>query len=155
LQRGGVEPNSLAAICEMVNGSWLQKSTDAGNRLEGDLDLEPLGSRLPGFFKSAGFARGLDKSGPAYPFLVGLRSSGGAAYKNEKELFRMVGQSMVAWATDSVMQDGLFAYVRGSEYKRDWICANFNWNKAVRRVFRQANCTRCCKLDWSIPHKQR
>jgi len=114
LQRGGVEPNSLAAICEMVNGSWLQKSTDAGNRLEGDLDLEPLASRLPGFFKSAGFARGLDKSGPAYPFLVGLRSSGGAAYKNEKELFRMVGQSMVAWATDSVMQDGLFAYVKSN-----------------------------------------
>ena len=66
------------------------------------------------FFRAAGFARGLDRSGPAYPFLVGLRSSKGAAYKDDKELFRMVGQSMVAWATDTIMQDGLLGYVKAN-----------------------------------------
>ena len=114
LQRGGVAPNSLAAICELTNGSWLQRSADAGVQVGGDIELKPLESRLPGFFRGAGFARGLDKSGPAYPFLVGLRSSKGAAYRNDKELFRMVGQSMVAWATDAVMQDGLLAYVKAN-----------------------------------------
>ena len=117
LQRGGVEPNSLAAICELVNGSWLKKISDGGIQVGGDIELKPLESRPPGFFQSAGFARGLDKSGPAYPFLVGLRSSGGASYKNEKELFRMVGESMVAWATDAVVQDGLLAYVKANWQK--------------------------------------
>lgn len=114
LQKGGVEPNSLAAICELTNGSWFQRSTD-GTAMAGDAnELAPLEARLPGFFRSAGFAKGLDRSGPAYPFLVGLRSSKGAAYQNDKELFRMVGQSMVAWATDAVMQDGLLAYVKAN-----------------------------------------
>ena len=114
LQRGGVEPNSLAAICELTNGSWLQKSNDAVVQVAGGVDLDPLESRLPGFFRAAGFARGLDRSGPAYPFLVGLRSSRGAAYQNDKELFRMVGQSMVAWATDTIMQDGLLGYIKAN-----------------------------------------
>lgn len=114
LQKGGVEPNSLAAICELTNGSWFQRSTDATAMAGGAVELAPLEARLPGFFRGAGFARGLDRSGPAYPFLVGLRSSKGAAYQNDKELFRMVGQSMVAWATDAVMQDGLLAYVKAN-----------------------------------------
>lgn len=114
LQKGGVEPNSLAAICELSNGSWLQRSTDSGGMVGDGVELAPLESRLPGFFRNAGFSRGLDRSGPAYPFLVGLRSSNGAAYKDDKELFRMVGQSMVAWATDAVMQDGLLAYVKAN-----------------------------------------
>lgn len=118
LQRGGVEPNSLAAICELTNGSWLQKSPDAIAQEAGGFELPSLESRLPGFFRTAGFAKGLDRSGPAYPFLVGLRSSTGAAYKDDRELFRMVGQSMVAWATDAVMQDGLLAYV-----KANWMAA--------------------------------
>lgn len=114
LQKGGVEPNSLAAICELTNGSWFQRSTDTSALTAGGAELAPLEARLPGFFRSAGFAKGLDKSGPAYPFLIGLRSSRGAAYKSDKELFRMVGQSMVAWATDAVMQDGLLAYVKAN-----------------------------------------
>ena len=113
LQRDGVAPNSLAAICELSNGSWFQRSNEAGVRA-GGAGLPPLEPRLPGFFRSAGFAKGLDRSGPAYPFLVGLRSSTGAAYRDDKELFRMVGQSMVAWATDAVMQDGLLAYVKAN-----------------------------------------
>lgn len=114
LQRGGVEPNSLAAICELANGAWLQRSNEPSGQMVGDVELAPLASRLPGFFRAAGFARGLDRSGPAYPFLVGLRSSKGAAYKDDKELFRMVGQSMVAWATDTIMQDGLLGYVKAN-----------------------------------------
>lgn len=114
LQRGGVEPNSLAAICELTNGSWFQRSADNGTVGNDGVELPELDSRLPGFFKAAGFAKALDRSGPAYPFLVGLRSSRGAAYSDDKELFRMVGQSMVSWATDAVMQDGLLAYVKAN-----------------------------------------
>lgn len=114
LQKGGIEPNSLAAICELTNGSWFQRSTEAEAPVGGTLKLSALDDRLPGCFRRAGFARGLDRSGPAYPFLVGLRSSKGAAYRNDKELFRMVGQSMVAWVTDAVMQDGLLAYVKAN-----------------------------------------
>ena len=114
LQKGGVEPNSLAAICELMNGSWFQQSSDGSALLGGQVELSPLESRLPGFFREAGFASGLDRSGPAYPFLVGLSSSKGAAYRNDKDLFQMVGQSMVAWATDAVMQDGLLAYVKAN-----------------------------------------
>ena len=129
-QRAGVAPNSLAAICELTNGSWLQKSADGGVQVGGDIELKPLESRLPGFFSSAGFAKGLDKSGPAYPFLVGLRSSTGAAYRDEKELFRMVGQSMVAWATDAVMQDGLLAYVKAN-WQQSAIANSPNGNKDI------------------------
>jgi hypothetical protein len=114
LQRGGVEPNSLAAICELTNGSWFQQGSDASACTADGTELAPLEARLPGFFKKAGFAKGLKKSGPAYPFLIGLRSSRGAAYQDDRELFRMVGQSMVAWATDAVMQDGLLAYVKAN-----------------------------------------
>ncbi len=114
LQKGGIEANSLAAICELTNGSWLQRINDGTKQVAGGVELAPLESRLPGFFQNAGFARGLDRSGPAYPFLVGLRSSKGAAYQSDKELFQMVGQSMVAWATDAVMQDGLLAYVKAN-----------------------------------------
>ena len=113
LQRDGVAPNSLAAICELSNGSWYQPSTQIGSRANGS-NLPSLAPRLPGFFEDAGFGTELRRSGPAYPLLVGLRSSTGAAYQDEKELFRMVGQSMVAWATDTLTQDGLLAYLKAN-----------------------------------------
>lgn len=113
LQKGGVEPNSLAAICELTNGAFAQANSAIAIGGEG-VALKEMESRLPGFFKSAGFGKKLHKSGPAYPFLVGLRSSTGAAYQNDVELFRMVGQSMVALAVDVQTQSGVLGYIKGN-----------------------------------------
>ncbi len=100
----GVFPNSLAAICEVINGKWWQ----------GEPGGEPGSTKVPPRHNPdltlAGAARPLMNSGPDFPFLVGLRNKNGSSFSGAVELFSAIGAGLATTITDHRLQDGLFAY---------------------------------------------
>ena len=96
----GVYANSLAAISEILNGYWLHGSNHGGGvPLRRNADLT-----------KAGGAKSLDRSGPDFPFLVGLRNASGNSFANAVELFGAVGSGLATTMTDHRLQGSLFAY---------------------------------------------
>jgi hypothetical protein len=96
----GVYANSLAAISEILNGYWLHGSTHGGGvPLRRNADLT-----------KAGGAKSLDRSGPSYPFLIGLQNASGNSFANAVELFGAVGSGLATTMTDHRLQGSLFAY---------------------------------------------
>lgn len=98
---GGVFANSLAAISEVLNGHWFHGG-------------QKLGYRQPADLKNAGAAQSLKRSGPAYPFLVGMKNATGTSFSSSKDLFEMVGASLASWVTDKSIQDSLVGYTLGN-----------------------------------------
>lgn len=98
---GGVYANSLAAISEVLNGHWFHGGQKIGHRQPADLTY-------------AGSAQRLRRSGPSYPFLVGMQNASGTSFSSSKDLFEMVGASLASWATDKSIQDQLIAYTLGN-----------------------------------------
>jgi len=99
---GGVQPNSLAAISELMNGAWLHGG------VQGESAIEP---RTSVFHTHAGSPSPVPRSGPAFPLLIGR--TGGAAgisFGTDVEVFEMVGRALMSWATDPVIQDDFLAY---------------------------------------------
>lgn len=96
----GVYANSLAAISEVLNGYWLHGSTHGGGVPE----------RRNADLTKAGGARSLPRSGPNYPFLIGLRNASGNSFANAVELFGAVGSGLATTMTDHQLQGSLFAY---------------------------------------------
>lgn len=99
---GGVQPNSLAAISELMNGAWLHGG------IQGESAIAP---RTSVFHTHAGSPSPVDRSGPAFPLLIG-RTGGaaGVAFGTDVEVFEMVGRALMSWATDPVIQDDFLAY---------------------------------------------
>jgi hypothetical protein len=99
---GGVQPNSLAAISELMNGRWLHG---------GVVNESAIPPRSSTFHTRAGAGAPVERSGPAFPMLIG--STGGAAgvaFGTDTEVFDMVGRALMSWATDPVIQNDFLAY---------------------------------------------
>jgi hypothetical protein len=102
----GIQPNSLAAISEILNGYYWHGSDD--NRGAGDgIDIGLKSSRI---HSGAGAVGAIASSGPAYPFLVGSTNSSNVAFSTDKQVFETIGSALVAWCVDEVVQDELIAF---------------------------------------------
>jgi hypothetical protein len=100
--KGGIQPNSLAAICEVLNGYWWN-----GGSGNGVASVPKKNSQL---MRSAGAVASYSKTGPAFPFLVGAQNSAGITYRESEQLFEVVGAALTSWATDITVQNRLLAY---------------------------------------------
>ncbi len=99
---GGIQPNSLAAISEVMNGYWWNGDSGMG------LDKIALKNSTP--MTSAGAVTPLKRTGPAFPFLIGSRNSSGVSYENADQLFEVVGAALTSWATDVNVQTELLGF---------------------------------------------
>ena len=105
---GGVQPNSLAAICELLNGQWWNGSANKDN-----LSMVP-DPKTPLEMTRAGLPSAITMSGPTYPFLVGRTSQGGIDHGSPNELYSVVGRSLLSWVTDRQVQRDFIAYTVGN-----------------------------------------
>ncbi|WP_419552443.1 tubulin-like doman-containing protein [Candidatus Poriferisodalis sp.] len=103
---GGVYPNSLAAICEILNGQWWQGSEVSSPNIAAPKESEVL--------RQAGLPKAQVRSGPTYPFLVGRVGEGGVDHGTPDRLFEMVGRSLLSWVSDKVVQARFVAYTAGN-----------------------------------------
>lgn len=103
---GGVYPNSLAALCEMLNGAWWQGSETDTSGLAAPKESAVL--------RGAGLPSAQERSGPNYPFLVGRVGAGGIDYGTPDRLFEMTGRSLLSWMTDRAVQARFVAYTAGN-----------------------------------------
>ena len=97
---GGVQPNSLAAISEVLNGYWWH----------GGAENTQVPKKSLAALKSAGIAREIERSGPFSPYLVGSTGSGGVQFSSNQQLFETVGAALVSWTTDTQVQQNFVAY---------------------------------------------
>lgn len=101
---GGVQPNSLAAVSEVLNGYWWHGGTTNSQ----------VPKKSPAALKAAGMAKDIAQSGPAYPYLIGSTSSGGVQFSSDTQLFETVGAALVSWATDLKVQQNFIAHTMGN-----------------------------------------
>jgi hypothetical protein len=101
---GGVQPNSLAAISEVLNGYWWHGGTE-----NSQVQRKSLAA-----LKAAGLANDIPNSGPFCSYLVGSTSAGGVQYSSDIELFETVGAALVSWATDTKVQQNFIAHTIGN-----------------------------------------
>jgi hypothetical protein len=103
----GVQPNSLAAISEILNGHYWH-GVQQGNNVQNQ--PTEIGLKQPKTLQVAGVDGAIGRSGPAYPFLVGTTNAGGVTLSSDKEVFETIGAALVAWCVDPVAQDQLIAF---------------------------------------------
>lgn len=94
----GVQPNTLAAISEVLNGHWLTATS------------EQEGGRINPMLSAAGNARPIERSGPKYPFLVGASNTKGVTFGDQQSVYKMMGRALRSWTTDEGVQDELIGY---------------------------------------------
>ena len=124
-EKGGIQPNSLAAICEVLNGYWWNGGSGSGP------SAIPLkNSQL---MRSAGAAAAYTKTGPSFPFLVGAENSAGVNYKKSVQLFEVVGAALTSWATDVTVQNRLLAYTYANWKQRAQYASVSNVNTLVNQ----------------------
>lgn len=103
---GGVHPNSLAALCEMLNGQWWH-----GGDMNAPTTVPP---RQNPVLIGAGLPKPQASSGPKFPFLVGRVAEGGVDHGTPDRLFEMVGRSLLSWVSDLAVQSRFVAYTSGN-----------------------------------------
>ena len=96
---GGVQPNTLATACELMNGYWRDNA---------------LNSRANPVLTDAGLNPPTTRSGPSFPFLVGRRNADGIDFGTPDRTFEMTGRSLVSWVTDSQVQSRFIAHTVGN-----------------------------------------
>ena len=106
---GGVQANSLAAISELMNGLWWGGGTELS--VDDQVIVEP---KSLGSLKKAGLPFTIDRSGPAYNFLIGRTGVGGVTFGPPQELFEMVGRTLVSWMVDPVVSSKLSESIIGN-----------------------------------------
>ena len=100
----GVQPNTLAAFSELMNGHWYNGDADAG-------ELNPVNPPIEDqVLKAAGLPIEILRSGPNYPFLVGRKGAGGIDYATPTKLFEMIGRSLLSWLTSPTVADEFLQY---------------------------------------------
>lgn len=110
----GIQPNSLAAISEILNGYYWHGSDDnQGAGFGADIGLKS--SKI---HSGAGAVGAIVKSGAAYPFLVGSTNASNVAFSTDKQVFETIGSALVAWCVDEVVQDQLIAYTMANWQQR-------------------------------------
>ena len=92
----GIQPNTLAAISELLNGSWRNDSDPV------DMS-EPLLAKI-------GLIPKDHSRGPTYPFLIGRQNMANVDLQEPDSVFEVTGRSLVAWITDPIVQSNLLAY---------------------------------------------
>ena len=103
---GGIQANSLAAISELLNGQWWHGSSSAAPGL-----VPPIESAI---LNQAGLPEPMERSGPTYPFLVGLVGASGIDHGTPDHLFQLAGRSLLSWVCDEVIQSKFIAYTAGN-----------------------------------------
>ena len=103
---GGVHPNSLAALCELLNGQWWH-----GGDMNAPTTVPP---RQNPVLIGAGLPKPQASSGPKFPFLVGRVAEGGVDHGTPDRLFEMVGRSLLSWVSDMAVQSRFVAYTSGN-----------------------------------------
>lgn len=103
----GVHPNSLAAISEVLNGSWWGANAEATDRR--DTSTIPVkDSRITASL--ARTERALERTGAHCNFLIGGTNARGATIGTDGRLFEMVGGALLSWVTDLKVQQTFVAY---------------------------------------------
>ena len=103
---GGVQPNSLAAVSELLNGHYWHGVP--GGLVVQDEPTE-VGPKEPKVLSDAGVIASLTRTGPAYPFLVGSRNAANISFETDKKVFETIGGALLAWCVDPIVQDRLIA----------------------------------------------
>ena len=104
-QTSGVQPNSLAAISEVLNGYFWHGAGGNVNAIQSGIGLKE--SKI---LQNAGIVGAIKRSGPAYPILVGSTNASNVNLSTPEEVFETIGSALVSWCTDEVVQDQLIAY---------------------------------------------
>ena len=118
---GGVQPNALAAISEVLNGYW----HGGDNEPDSSSSVPHIEDRV---LESVGLANTIVNSGPAYPFLIGRVNQQGIDHNNPVRLFEIVAKSISSMMTSPTVYDKFVAYVIGNwhQYKTDRQAASTN-----------------------------
>jgi hypothetical protein len=101
----GVQPNSLAAISEILNGYYWH-----GQDLLPGQDFSRVGLKNSKIYANSGIAGTVKRSGPAFPILVGGTNSANVTLNSPDEVFETVGSALLSWCVDDVVQSKLIAY---------------------------------------------
>jgi len=102
----GIQPNSLAAISEILNGYYWHGSDDnLGAGAGADIGLKD--SKI---HSAAGAVGAIVKSGAAYPFLVGSTNSSNVSFSTDTQVFETIGSALVAWCVDDAVQENLISF---------------------------------------------
>jgi hypothetical protein len=98
--RAGINPNALAALCELLNGRW--------NR-------EPPAPDEFAFLRAGGAAAIADvqRRGPRIPYMIG-KSNGEVAYASQGDVYEAVARGMTVWVTSHEIQNRFSAYEIGN-----------------------------------------
>jgi hypothetical protein len=108
--QGGLSPNSLGAISEVLNGAWWNGTGAADNTpLEELLDDVP-GKRSRITNQIAKIVTPLHSSGAYCNFLIGGTNAAGNDVPMDSGLFAMVGGALLSWVTDVKVQEEFVAY---------------------------------------------
>lgn len=107
----GVQPNSLAAISEVMNGCFWH-GVQSGHEVT--FNATEIGLKVPKTFQAAGLTGAIARSGPAYPFLVGSKNAANVHFNSDKQVFETIGSALVAWCVDPVVQGELVAYTKSN-----------------------------------------
>ena len=100
----GVQPNTLAAFSELMNGHWYNGDEDAS-------EMHPVNPPISdSVLQAAGLPVRILRSGPNYPFLVGRKGAGGIDYATPTKLFEMIGRSLLSWLTSPTVADEFLQY---------------------------------------------
>lgn len=103
-QKKGVQPNSLGALCELLNGYWWNGSAAL------DSNEGVVAPKVSAALLQAGLPTAIMRSGPSFPFLVGSEGAGGISVGRPDDIYAMVGRSLLSWTTDVVVQEKFLAY---------------------------------------------
>lgn len=95
LTKQGVQPNSLAALSELLAGYW--------NHEAGGVEFEPLA-------REHVVMGDVSLRGVRYPFLIG-RSSGAVPFGSQNDVYGAIGKTMAAVMSSAVAQDRMVAYL--------------------------------------------
>lgn len=108
--QGGLSPNSLGAISEILNGAWWNGTGAADNTpIEELLDDVP-GKRSRITNQIAKIVTPLHSSGAYCNFLIGGTNAAGNDVPMDSGLFAMVGGALLSWLTDVKVQEEFVAY---------------------------------------------
>ena len=140
---GGIQPNSLAAVSEILNGYWWHGGA-------GGTDIK-IPSKKSTLMIAAGAVGEVQRTGPAYPFLVGRKNSSGISYKTSVQLFEIVGAALTSWVTDTTVQQQLIAYAI-SNWRKDGVKLKVSQHALVNRgstVLNEFGLNPFCALGFS------
>jgi hypothetical protein len=106
----GIQPNSLAAISEVLNGLWWH----------GGMQDSQVPRKTFAALRAVGLPNQIPHSGPYCSYLIGSTSAAGVQFTNYDELFETVGAALVSWVSDKEFQQEFIATTIG------------NWEQSAR-----------------------